>query len=58
MPKVFGLNVVEIKVEWGKAPTEEQILTALKANPDTKAVYLTHSETSTGAATDVKALPN
>lgn len=56
MPKVFGLNVVEIKVEWGKAPTEEQIMTALKANPDTKAVYLTHSETSTGAATDVKAL--
>ncbi|MCK9407621.1 MAG: alanine--glyoxylate aminotransferase family protein [Bacteriovoracaceae bacterium] len=56
LPKVFGLNVVEIKVEWGKAPTEEQILTALKANPDAKAVYLVHSETSTGAATDVKAL--
>lgn len=56
MPKVFGLNVVEIKVEWGKAPTEEQILSALKANPDTKAVYLVHSETSTGAATDVKGL--
>lgn len=56
MSKVFGLNVVEIKVAWGKAPTEEQILSALKANPDTKAVYLTHSETSTGAATDVKAL--
>ncbi|MDD8016979.1 MAG: alanine--glyoxylate aminotransferase family protein [Bacteroidota bacterium] len=56
MPKVYGLNVVEIKIEWGKAPTEEQILSALKANPDAKAVYLTHSETSTGAATDVKAL--
>ncbi|MFZ4621374.1 MAG: pyridoxal-phosphate-dependent aminotransferase family protein [Bacteroidota bacterium] len=56
MPKVFGMTVVEIKVEWGKAPTEEQILSALKANPDTKAVYLVHSETSTGAATDVKAL--
>lgn len=56
MPKVLGLNVVEIKVEWGKAPTEEQILGALKANPNAKAVYLTHSETSTGAATDVKGL--
>jgi serine---pyruvate transaminase len=56
MPKVYGMNVVEVKVQWGKAPTEEQILTALKANPDAKAVYLTHSETSTGAATDVKAL--
>lgn len=56
MPKAYGMNVVEIKVEWGKAPTEEQILTALKANPNAKAVYLVHSETSTGAATDVKAL--
>jgi aspartate aminotransferase-like enzyme len=56
MPKVFGMNVVELKVEWGKAPTEEQVLAALKAHPDAKAVYLVHSETSTGAATDVKAL--
>lgn len=56
MPKAFGMNVVEIKVEWGKAPTAEQILAALKANPNAKAVYLVHSETSTGAATDVKAL--
>lgn len=56
MPKAFGMNAVEIKVEWGKAPTAEQILAALKANPTAKAVYLVHSETSTGAATDVKAL--
>ncbi len=56
MPKAYGLNVVEIKVEWGKAPTEEQILSALKAHPEAKAVYLTHSETSTGAATDIKTL--
>ncbi|MEW5798276.1 MAG: alanine--glyoxylate aminotransferase family protein [Bacteroidota bacterium] len=56
MPKAFGMNAVEIKVEWGKAPTAEQILAALKANPAAKAVYLVHSETSTGAATDVKTL--
>ncbi len=29
MPKIFGLNVVEIKVPWGKAPTSGQILEAL-----------------------------
>lgn len=56
MPKAYGLNVMEIKVEWGKAPTAAQILSALKAHPEAKAVYLVHSETSTGAATDVKAL--
>lgn len=56
MPKTYGLNVVEVKVEWGKAPTADQILAALKSHPDAKAVYLVHSETSTGAATDVKSL--
>ncbi|MCU0452367.1 MAG: alanine--glyoxylate aminotransferase family protein [Bacteroidetes bacterium] len=56
MPKAFGLNVVELKVEWGKAPTADQIRELLKKHPETKAVYLVHSETSTGAATDVKTL--
>ena len=56
MPKAYGFNVVEIKLTWGKAPTAEQIVQALKANPATKGVYLTHSETSTGTVTDVKAL--
>ena len=56
MPKAFGLRVHEITVEWGKAPSADQIRTALKADPDAKAVYLTHSETSTGTATDVKTL--
>ncbi len=54
MPRALGLNVTEIKVEWGKAVTADQIRQALKANPGAKAVYLTHSETSTGTATDVK----
>lgn len=56
MPRTLGLNVIEIKVEWGKAPTREQIEKALRENPTAKAIYLTHSETSTGTATDVKSL--
>ncbi|MBI1807420.1 MAG: alanine--glyoxylate aminotransferase family protein, partial [Ignavibacteria bacterium] len=56
MPRTFGLNAVEIKVGWGKAPTPTQIIETLRENPTAKAVYLTHSETSTGTATDVKTL--
>jgi aspartate aminotransferase-like enzyme len=56
MPQAFGLNVVEIKVQWGTAVQPAQLLDALKKNPDAKAVYLVHSETSTGAATDVKGM--
>lgn len=56
MPRTFGLQAIEIKVDWGKAPGEAQILEALKSHPETKAVYLVHSETSTGTATDVRSL--
>ena len=54
IPQVFGLNAVEIKVPWGTTVQPAQLLDALKKNPDAKAVYLVHSETSTGTATDVK----
>lgn len=56
MPATFGLNAVEIKVDWGKAATPDQVLVALRAHPEAKAVYLVHSETSTGTATDIKTL--
>ena len=54
--QTYKANTIVNKVEWGKAPTAVEIKNLLEAHPDTKAVYLTHSETSTGAATDVKAL--
>lgn len=56
MPRALGLKVEEIKIPWGTAPTADQIRAALKAAPHAKAVYLTHSETSTGTATDVQGL--
>ncbi|MBC8044042.1 MAG: alanine--glyoxylate aminotransferase family protein [Rhizobacter sp.] len=56
MAKKFTGNCVELKVAWGKSIQPEEIIAALKAHPDTKGVYFTHSETSTGTATDVKAM--
>jgi aspartate aminotransferase-like enzyme len=56
MPRSFGLNAVEITVPWGKAPTVREVVEALRRHPEAKAVYLTHSETSTGTASDIKAL--
>jgi aspartate aminotransferase-like enzyme len=50
----FGVNAVEIKVEWGRAVEPGQVRDALRGNPDAKAVFVTHSETSTGVFTDVK----
>jgi aspartate aminotransferase-like enzyme len=54
MPQTFGLNVIEIKVPWGKEVSAQQIQETLEKAPAAKAVYLTHSETSTGTATDIK----
>ncbi len=56
MPRAFGLAVVEIKIPWGSAPSKDQILAALREHPEARGVVLTHSETSTGTATDVQAL--
>lgn len=52
----YGVKSVEIRLEWGQAVSSEQILQALQANPAISAVYLTQSETSTGAATDIKSI--
>jgi aspartate aminotransferase-like enzyme len=52
----YGACVVECTVPWGEAIRPEQVLEALRNHPETKAVYLTHSETSTGAAVDLEAI--
>lgn len=52
--KTFGGIPIEIKKEWGNPPTVDEVIELIKKNPETKAVYLTHSETSSGTVTDVK----
>ena len=54
--RAFGLEVVTLKVEWGKSPDLEEFKRWLQQNAGVQAVFCTHSETSTGALTDVKAL--
>ena len=56
MPRAYGLNAVDARVEWGTSMTPEALTRLLRANPAAKAVYITQSETSTGTAFDVRAL--
>lgn len=56
MPQAFGLNVTEIKTEWGRAVQPDEILAALRKHPEAKAVYVVHSETSTGTAADIRTI--
>jgi len=52
--QAYGMNLVTLEVEWGKAVAPEQIEKALKDNPGAKAVVLTHCETSTGVVNPIE----
>lgn len=47
-------NVLKVESEWGKNVSLEKLEEVLDENPETKAVYLVHNETSTGVLNDLK----
>lgn len=52
----FGVDAKECAVPWGDAIQPQQIRELLQRHRGVRAVYLTHSETSTGAAIDLQAI--
>ncbi len=50
-----GARIIEVPVEWGDAPTAEQIEQVIERESNVKAVALVYNETSTGAT--VRDLP-
>jgi aspartate aminotransferase-like enzyme len=46
--EAFRLDVRRLDIAWGRAAEPAAVAAALDANPDVKAVFLTHNETSTG----------
>jgi len=55
--QAYGVNCEVIKVEWGKAVNPKDIEAKLKAGKGkVKAIFTTLCETSTGVATDIKAI--
>ena len=49
----FGAEVIPLQFEWGKAADIDTIRRVLKAEPDIRAVLVTHNETSTGVTNDL-----
>lgn len=47
--EAYGVTPRMVSVEWGRVATVELVESALKAHPAAKVLFLTHSETSTGA---------
>ena len=54
--RAFGLEVVEIAVEWGRAVDPAEVEAALRRDPSIRAVMVQHSETSTTALHPVQEL--
>jgi len=54
--QAYGVDMHVIDVEWGKAVDPAQIEAALRAAPETKAVFTTLNETSTTVLTDVQSI--
>jgi len=52
--RAYGVEVREIELEWGELFSKEQLAEELKANPETKAVFATLSETSSGTVYDIQ----
>ncbi len=56
MARAYGLDVMVLEAPYGKAVRAETLEQALAANPDVKGVFVQASETSTGAAHDIRAM--
>ena len=54
--KAYGLEANVLKSEYGDVVTPERVESAMAAAPGTKGVFVQASETSTGAAHDVRAM--
>lgn len=54
--EIFGLDVRRLTVPWGKAVTPVELRAALAANPEVRAVFITHNETATAVTNPVAEL--
>lgn len=53
--EAFGIQPILVRAEWGRAVTPDQLAQALQQHPEAKAVFTTHTETSTGVVNDIRA---
>ena len=56
MAEAVGASVTRLDFEWGTDVDLDTLRQALQAQPDVKAVLVTHNETSTGVVNDLEAI--
>ena len=53
---IYGADVTRLDAEWGYAAAADEVRERLRSMPDTRAVLLTHNETSTGVMNPIAEL--
>jgi serine---pyruvate transaminase len=56
LAEAYGCDVVPLRYEWGESPAPDDVASALADAGGAKAVFLTHSETSTGVVADIEGI--
>jgi aspartate aminotransferase-like enzyme len=54
--QAYSVSYIDYAVEWGKSIEASELADLIAQHPDAKAVFVVHSETSTGALTDIQAM--
>jgi serine---pyruvate transaminase len=52
----YGCDLVHLRYAWGESPSAEEVGEKLEEIGDAKAVFLTHSDTSTGVVSDLRSI--
>jgi serine---pyruvate transaminase len=56
MATAYGCDLVHLRYPWGESPSAEEVGEKLDEMAGAKAVFLTHSDTSTGVVSDLQAI--
>lgn len=54
--RAYGLDVAHLRYGWGETPVPADIAAQLEESGGVRAVFVTHSETSTGVVSDVRSV--
>ena len=54
--QVYGCDLVHLRYAWGESPSAEEVGEKLEGIGGAKAVFLTHSDTSTGVVSDLRSI--
>ena len=54
--KAYGISLVRVAAPWGETVSPATMADALRQHPQAKAVFMTHSESSTGVLHDVRGI--